>query len=315
MTTNRTRRWRALLAVVLVGAIALTSCGDNNSDDDASSGGGGGNDGGGGTEQTIRISSQDFAEQKTLAQVYGQYLEAKGFDVEIQDPIGTRTQIYAAFEADKLDLVLDYSGSAVTELKGEASNDAEETYSALEEALEPLELEAAAQAPGEDGNALVALTSWAEENDITTISDLSKFDDTITLGGAAECAEREDCLAGYNGPTYALGLEFKVVDYGPPLVEALKQDEIQVAQYGTTAPEIASGDIVVLEDDKGLQSAQNVVPVLRSEVSSEDLLAALDEVSEKITDEVLAEWNQATDIDKEDSADVAQAWLEDEGLI
>ena len=38
---------------------------------------------------------------------------------------------------------------------------------------------------------------------------------------------------------------------------------MQVAQYQTTAPEIADGTIVVLTDDKGLFSADNIVPVLR----------------------------------------------------
>jgi osmoprotectant transport system substrate-binding protein len=109
--------------------------------------------------------------------------------------------------------------------------------------------------------------------------------------------------------------QFKVVDYGPPLVAALQSNEIQVAQYGSTAPEIATGVIVELEDDLGLQDAQNVVPVIRLAISDDELIAALDELSAAITTEDLAAWNQATDVDKEDPADVATAWLEDQGLI
>ena len=37
--------------------------------------------------------------------------------------------------------------------------------------------------------------------------------------------------------------------------------------------------------------------------------------SAEITTEDLAAWNQATDVDKEDPADVAQAWLEEKGLL
>ncbi|MBX3285611.1 MAG: ABC transporter substrate-binding protein [Actinobacteria bacterium] len=308
----RPRRWRAVAAVAVVGALALAGCSDNGSDD-VSTGGG---DGGGDTAaQTIRISSQDFSEQKTLAQVYGQYLEAQGFDVDIQDPIGTRTQIYAALADGKVDLVLDYQGSAVVELGGTASSDADETYDALTTALEGKDLVAAARSEAVDANALVALTSWAEEKGVTTISDLADVEGTLTLGGAPECAERPDCLKGYTGDPYGLTLEFKAVDYGPPLVAALKADEIQLAQYGTTAPEVSQGDIVVLEDDKGLQSAENVVPVLRSAVDSDELRKALDTLSAKITTEDLSAWNQATDVDKEDPADVAQKWLEDQGLL
>jgi osmoprotectant transport system substrate-binding protein len=309
------RRVRALAALAVVGALALTACSDNKSDSDGASGVASGT-GSGTASETIRISSQDFAEQKTLAQVYGQFLEAKGFKVDVQDPIGTRTQIYSALKADKVDLVLDYQGSAVTELKGTSDADAEKTYAELQKLLGPLDLEAGAMSEAADANALVALKSWADDNNVTTISDLAGVDGDLTLGGNPECAERPDCLAGYNDPeVYGLSLKFTPVDYGPPLVAALESDTIQVAQYGTTAPEISTDKIVVLDDDKGLQSSENVVPVFRAAVSTEDLVKALDELSAAITTKDLAGWNQSTDVDKEDPADVAQAWLEDQGLI
>jgi osmoprotectant transport system substrate-binding protein len=316
-TTQRTRPWRALLLLLaVIGVLSLASCSDNGSDEAVDT------DGGDGAEETtdapdttIRISSQDFSEQKTLAQVYGQYLEAQGFDVEIQDPIGTRDQIFAALEAGDIDLQLDYTGFALVDgLDAESPTDATEAFDQLVEALGEQGLEASAQSDASDANALVALTDWADENGVTSISDLADVDGTITLGGAAECAERPDCLVGYQ-ETYGLDLEFTVVDYGPPLVAALEAGEIQVAQYGTTAPEIATGTIVVLEDDQGLQIPGNVVPIFRSEVSSDALTEALDTISGLLTTEDLAAWNQATDVEKEDPIDVATAWLEDNDLL
>jgi osmoprotectant transport system substrate-binding protein len=317
MSSNpRTRRWRAFSLIALVGVLALASCSDNKSD--------GSSDGStkttsSGSGDTIRISSQDFSEQKVLAQVYGQYLQAQGIDVDIQKPIGTRDQIYAALEDNKLDLQLDYTGSAVVFLEGEvkesaASADPEATFAALQPLLEDINLEASDQSEAADANALVALKSWATDNGVTTISDLSGVDGPITLGGAAECAERDECLVGYRD-VYGLNLKFKAVEYGPPLVAALQADEIQVAQYGSTAPEIATGKIVELEDDKGLQDAQNVVPVFRSAVSSPELTKALNTLSAAITTADLAAWNQATDVDKEDPVDVATTWLSDNGLV
>ncbi|MGN6695177.1 MAG: ABC transporter substrate-binding protein [Aquihabitans sp.] len=314
-----TRRWRALSLLAVVGVLALASCSDNKSDA-GSDGSTKTSTGSGETADAIRISSQDFSEQKVLAQVYGQYLEDQGIAVDIQEPIGTRDQIYDALENDKLDLQLDYSGSAVVFLEGEdvkesgASADADATFQALQPLLKDVNLESSEQSEAADANALVALKSWADDNGVTKISDLSGVDGTLTLGGAAECAERAECLLGYRD-TYGLNLEFKAVDYGPPLVAALEADEIQVAQYGSTAPEIATGKIVELEDDKGLQDAQNVVPVFRSAVSSPELIEALNTISAAITTEDLAAWNQATDVDKEDPTDVATKWLEDNDLL
>ena len=93
---------------------------------------------------------------------------------------------------------------------------------------------------------------------------------------------------------------------------------MQVAQYQTTAPQLASGDFVELEDDKGLLSADNIVPVLRADLAEEygDALAdAINELSALITTEDLIAWNVSTDIDKEEPADVATAWLEEKGLL
>jgi osmoprotectant transport system substrate-binding protein len=314
----RSRRWRAVSLLAVVGVLALASCSDNSSDS-------GGSDGGtktssGSSADAIRISSQDFSEQKVLAQVYGQYLKDQGIAVDIQEPIGTRDQIYDALESNKLDLQLDYTGSAVVFLEGEdvaesgASADADATFAALQPLLKDVNLESGEQSEAADANALVALTTWADENGVTKISDLAGVDGTLTLGGAAECAERAECLLGYRD-TYGLDLEFKAVDYGPPLVAALEADEIQVAQYGSTAPEIATGKIVELEDDKGLQDAQNVVPVFRSAVSSPELIKALNTISAAITTKDLAAWNQATDVDKEEPTDVATKWLEDNDLL
>jgi osmoprotectant transport system substrate-binding protein len=311
----RSRRLRAVSLVAVVGVLILASCSDNKSDGSSTT-----TKPSGATAEKIRISSQDFSEQKTLAQVYGQYLKTQGFDVDLQKPIGTRDQIYAALEDDKLDLQLDYSGSAVTFLEGPnakttgATSDADATFAALQPLLKAKDLEASTQSSAADANALVALKSWASKNNVTNISDLSGVNGSLTLGGAPECATRPDCLLGYKDKYGLTDLKFKAVDYGPPLVAALQADEVQVAQYGSTAPEISTGKIVELKDDKGLQSAQNVVPVFRSAVSSAALIKALNAISAKVTTADLAAWNQATDVEKEEPADVAKKWLSDNGF-
>lgn len=316
--TNTRYRWRGPLLLLAVFALLLGACGS-----DSDEGGDGGDSGGGSEEasgETLQLRPQDFAESVTLTEVYAQFLEAKGFSTEVQTPDGAfREGVYPALEGGDADIVIDYTGSAATFLdpEGTPSPDPDETFARLEEALTTREgLEAAAFSPAEDKNALVVLKSFAEENDLTTISDLANVEGGVVFGGSAQCMEREDCLLGYQGDTYGLTFkEVKTLEYGPPLAAGLTSGDIQAAQYQTTAPEIDSGDFVILEDDKGLLSADNVVPVVRSEASTEELIAALDELSEQLTTEDLVKWNVATDIDKEESVDVATAWLEDKGLI
>ena len=305
---------RAALGIVAVAALmlAVAGCGD---DDDG--GGGGGSAGG----PTIRMSSQDFGEQKTLAQVYGQYLQSRGFDVEIQRPIGARTQIFKTMDAGKLDLVIDYAGSAAAELDpdgkaGKASPDPDETAARLNAAikLSGKPFVAAKIARAQDANALVAEAGWAKENGITKISDLAAIQDEVVFGGAPECVTRPECIPGYKSVYGITFKEVKSLAYGPPLVEGLKAGDVQVIQYQTTGPEIADGTFVVLEDDKGLLSADPVVPILREAVADQKLIDALNSLSAELTTEDLAAWNKSTDVDKEEPKDVATAWLEEKGL-
>ncbi|MCU1351070.1 MAG: glycine/betaine transporter substrate-binding protein, partial [Acidimicrobiales bacterium] len=314
------KHWtRGFVALVAVLALVAAGCSEKKTSTTATNTNSGvSTDAGGGAGAKIRITSQDFGEQKTLAQVYGQYLKANGYDVTIQRPTGTRTQIVQALKGGKVDLELDYQGSLATELDktGKPSPSADKTYTRLTTALKGTGLQAATPAPAQDGNALVALKTWATKNGITKISDLKKIQDQVTLGGAPECATRPDCLKGYEGPLYGLKLKgTKVVAYGPALVEGLKANTIQVAQYQTSAPEITTGEIVVLKDDKGLQSAENVVPIFTSKVASAALVKDLDALSAQLTDADLAAWNKSTDIDKDEPVDVAKKWLQDKGLI
>ena len=308
--------WRRALALTLALGLAVSAaaCGD---DDDEGSGD---QDVEAVEGPTIRIAPQDFAEAKTLTEVYAQYLEAKGFDVDVQAPNGFRDQVYPALEGDDLDLIIDYTGSAARFLNPEvdSSADSDATHAALLLELSGRGLQAAQYSPAEDKNALVALKTFSDEQQLVNISDLAKLG-TVKLGGAEDCREREDCYLGYTDPAvYGLTVEFTALEYGPALTEALEAGVIQVAQYQTTAPQIASGDFIVLTDDKGLLSADNIVPVLRSDIAEEydgELVAALDDLSALLTTEDLIEWNVQTDIDHEEPADVATAWLEEKGLI
>jgi len=312
-----TTRWRAPLALGLTLALMGAACSDDKKTET------GGSDGTEAVEgSTIRFAPQQFAESETLTEVYAQYLEAQGFEVEVQAASGFRDQVYPGLQNDDLDIIIDYTGSGARFLAPDStpSPDSDETYDALTSALEAEDLVAFEYSPAEDANALVALKSWAEDNDVTKISDLKDVEGGVTLGGAEDCREREDCLIGYEDPEI-YGIEFNgftAIEYGPPLTEALSAGEVQVAQYQTTAPQIASGDFIVLEDDKDLLPADNIVPVLRQDLADEygDALAdAINTLSALITTEDLIGWNVSTDIDKDEPADVAAAWLEDKGLL
>jgi osmoprotectant transport system substrate-binding protein len=102
------------------------------------------------------------------------------------------------------------------------------------------------------------------------------------------------------------------------MATALNDAAIDVAQVCTTQPEISSMNLVLLEDDQALQPAQNLVAVATQELvdaAPDDLGEILDPVTESLETEDLTELGVAININAEDIADVATAYLEDKGLI
>ncbi|MDO8483954.1 MAG: glycine betaine ABC transporter substrate-binding protein [Candidatus Limnocylindrales bacterium] len=135
---------------------------------------------------------------------------------------------------------------------------------------------------------------------------------TLVLGGPPECPERPFCLVGLE-KTYGLKFkEFTPLDAGGPLtVQALTGGQIQVGLLFTSDPAIAVNGFVLLQDDKQLQLADNLIPVVRKEVAVANPLVAdtLNAVMAKLSQAELTELNKAVTIDLTPTADAAKAWL------
>src|SRR3954471_8575293 len=85
---------------------------------------------------------------------------------------------------------------------------------------------------------------------------------------------------------------------------------------GQACAPVAGQQLVVLEDDKHLQLADNVLPVVNAAAAQANpaLLPALDAVSAKLTTDELIDLNAAVDIDRKSPTDVAQAWVQENDI-
>ncbi len=305
---SRTTKRAGIGALSLgLGAVLLAGCATGDPLDDGDTGGDAG---------TITIGNQAFPESELLAQIYGQVLAANGYEVEYEAGIGSRETFIAALQDGSIDLIPDYAGNALVYANPDATEtSAADVEAALPAALEPLGLAVTAAAPGEDSDALVVTPEYAEANDLVTIGDLAGLPN-VTLGANTEFETRwREGL----GETYGFGdFAFKAIDDygGPGTLADLLAGAIQVADIYTTTPSIAANDLVVLDDDKDLFAAQNIIPLLNADVLTDDLAALLDEVSALITTDVLLDLNaQMAGDDKPSAADVATEWLTAQGLL
>ena len=128
--------------------------------------------------------------------------------------------------------------------------------------------------------------------------------------GAAACGDDGGASGGGGS------LTFKPLDAGGPLTKAaLTKGDIQVALVFTSDADIAVNKWVLLEDDKKLQPAENLIPAIKKSADSADLRAALDAVSKPLTTAELTELNRQQSQDKSDSAAIAKAWLAKNKLV
>jgi osmoprotectant transport system substrate-binding protein len=79
---------------------------------------------------------------------------------------------------------------------------------------------------------------------------------------------------------------------------------------------IAGEQLVVLEDDKQLQNADNIIPAVNAAAAAANpaLLETLNAVSEVLTTEDLIELNAAVDVERQAVDEVASGYVEEQGL-
>lgn len=137
----------------------------------------------------------------------------------------------------------------------------------------------------------------------------------LTLGGPPECPQRPFCIPGLE-ETYGIEFgDFKALDVGGPLtVKALENGQIDVGLLFSTSSVIGDRGWVVLEDDKGLQQAENITPIVNEEASDPAIAELLNPVSAALTTDNMTELNGRVEIDGEDPGDVAADFLESEGI-
>jgi osmoprotectant transport system substrate-binding protein len=271
-------------------------------------------------DDEITVASFDFPESELLAQIYGQALTRAGYEVDLELDVGPRELVEPALAAGLVELVPEYAGTALQFLSlgdDRPSDDAATTTAALDRVLSDRRIVRLAAAPAQDANAVVVTREVADRYGLATISDLAAVAPELTFGGPPGCPDRPFCLAGL-ADTYGLSFaQFLPLDVGGPLThQALAGGFADVGLLFTTDPRLADDDLVVLADDRGLQPAENVVPMVRQEVLDrwgDPFAAVVDGVSARLTTDILQDLNRRV-ADGASPRAVAADWLAAEGL-
>lgn len=299
-------RIRSAFALGLIGPLAFAACGSDEKAASTTSAA---------AAAVVTVGSADFPESQLLSEIYAQTLQANNVRVARKDPIGSRELYYQAIVNNEIQLVPEYTNSLLSYVLRLADPDAaptatnvEEQVAALGEAL-PATLVAGTPSPAEDKDVIVCSAEVAEEYDLVTLSDLAEVSGEITLGAPPEFEGRSPFgLVGFEEIYGAEFGEFVPLGIGV-MAESIKTGAIDCGNMFSTMSAITTEAFIALEDDKTIVPNEAVLPLMRAEVAPL-ISSTLDQVSARLTTDILKALMVRIEVDKEAPADVARAFLQ-----
>lgn len=259
-----------------------------------------------------------FAENQLVAEMYAQVLEHAGYAVRRELDLRSRESSQNALESGRIDVKPEYLSSLLLfmDRNAEASEDPAVVAGQLGDLLRSRDITLLTPSPAEDTNQFVANAETADRYDLTTMSSLAPVAGELTLGAPAECPQRAFCLPGLKDVYGIVFNDFQPTDIGGPLtVAALTNNDVQVALMFSTDPRISERGFVPLVDDRQLQDAENITPVIRSGKLNDEIRGLLDAVSASLANEMLTGLVGQIVIDGRDVATVARGFLTDNDLL
>lgn len=270
----------------------------------------------------IAVGSFDFPESVLLAEIYAGALAADGFPVRILPDLGSRELVDPALMSGLIQLVPEYAGSALEFAslgRRSATSSVAATNQALADSVARAGLVVGRPAPAQDTNAIVVTAATAARYDLQSIADLARVAPHLVFGGPPECPGRPYCLPGLER---AYGVHFRAFipldAAGPLTLQALDAGNVSAALLFSTNPSIQSQHLVVLADDRGLQPAENITPLIRRNVVARygpGLVAVLNKVSARLDTGSLRAMDALVQLHGQAPRRVAANWLRMQGLV
>ncbi|MBV8364331.1 MAG: glycine/betaine ABC transporter substrate-binding protein [Candidatus Eremiobacteraeota bacterium] len=261
----------------------------------------------------IVVGSKNFTEEFIIAEIYAQALEHAGLRVVRKFDLGSTQIAMAALRRGDIDLYPEYTGTALIDvLHLPPMRDANALYQRVSsEFARRYALRWLQPSPMNDSQGLATTQAIAKQYGLATLSKLSSLAPQLRLGAIPEFLSRADALPGlqkfYGGfrfkdvKTYDIGLKYRALLHG----------DADVVTAFTTDGALAANNLVVLKDDKHFWPEYHIAPVVRIDAlkRAPQIAGILNRISPAIDDATARSMNYAVDVKKQDSADVAAAFL------
>lgn len=271
-------------------------------------------------KKDIVIAGKLGSEPEILIQMYKQLIEQDtDLHVQLKPGLGKTAFVFEALKSGEVDIYPEFSGTALSTFVKEEpkSTNRDEVYEQARVGMEQ-KYNMVMLKPMEYNNtyALAMPKKIADQNNISTISDLGKIAQNAKVGFTLEFADRED---GYKGMRKLYNYKFSNVKTMEPKLRysAIQSGDVNVIDAYSTDSELEQYGLKVLKDDKGLFPPYQGAPLLRKETLQKypELEKVLNKLSGKITDEEMRKMNYEVNVNGKSSEEVAKQFLQKENLL
>lgn len=275
--------------------------------------------------KTITIAGKLGSEPDILINMYKELIEQEDPDaqVELEPNFGKTSFLFSALDNGQVDIYPEFTGTvleSLVEVPEELASqklDSDETYTEAVNLLkDQFEMTLLQPMAYQNTYALAVKKEFAEENGLTTISDLKKIENQIKAGFTLEFIDRTD---GYAGIQELYELDFPSVQSMEPALryQAINNGDINLLDAYSTDSELRQYGLVILEDDQELFPPYQGAPLMKEAFAKEhpEVVRALEKLAGKITEEQMSKMNYQVNVEGKNPAEVARTFLIDEGLI
>lgn len=278
----------------------------------------------------VVVSSKIDTEGSLLGSMIAQALTANGIPVKNRVQLGTTPVLRKAITSGEIDIYPEYTGNGAF-FFNKPDDTAWKSPTSGYDLVKKLDFDAnkidwLTPAPANNTWAIGLRNDVAAPNDVKTMSDFGRWvtgGGAVKLVGSAEFVNSAAALPAFE-KTYGFTLkpdQLLVLSGGGTAATiqaaAQKTDGVDAAMVFGTDGGIEAADLVVLDDDKGVQPVYEPAPIVRDEVlkANPKIAEVLKPVFAGLDLKTLQELNARIQVNGEPAADVAKDYLTSKGLL
>lgn len=265
---------RSAVAVVVLASLALSACGDDGAAEEETEV----------ASPAITVGGASDSLSQVLSSIWAQSLTNAGYRVARKDPLPDQQAVYAALEADSLQLAPELSSSLLTFLSaGGPEVDARNIDTQIEAlaAALPESLTTADPAKADAGTVLACTTDAVSGNELSSFDDAFAAIEELAIGA----------VPGTNleriGEVYEVDLGGLVAIDAADVTSTIQAGTLDCVFLSGLSPAIVVAGLLPLVDERGVIPVNAPIPIVSRISATADVTALIAQVNASLTTEVL----------------------------